>query len=111
ERGTVRISDKVFEDRQRLLHCAAHCNLANVQNLNGIRNLNGIQKYATITCTRCKRFGGHMSLLGKAALAMWWDMSTSRRPEFEHWHTHEHFPERLGILGFHRATRWTSADG
>ena len=52
-----------------------------------------------------------MSLLGKAALAMWWDMATSRRSEFEHWHTHEHFPERLGIPGFRRATRWTSADG
>ena len=52
-----------------------------------------------------------MSLLGKAALAMWWDMSISRRSEFEHWHTHEHFPERLGIPGFRRATRWTSADG
>ena len=52
-----------------------------------------------------------MSLHGKAALAMWWDMSASRRAEFEHWHTHEHFPERLGIPGFNRATRWTSADG
>jgi hypothetical protein len=52
-----------------------------------------------------------MSLLGKAALAMWWDMAASRRSEFEHWHTHEHFPERLGIPGFRRATRWTSADG
>jgi len=50
-------------------------------------------------------------LLGKAALAMWWDMAAPRRPEFEHWHTHEHFPERLGIPGFLRATRWTSADG
>lgn len=52
-----------------------------------------------------------MSLLGKAALAMWWDISHSRRSEFEDWHTHEHFPERLGIPGFRRATRWTSADG
>ncbi len=52
-----------------------------------------------------------MSLLGKAALAMWWDMSAARRPEFEHWHTHEHFPERLGIPGFQRASRWASADG
>ena len=51
-----------------------------------------------------------MSLLGKAALAMWWDMPASRRSEFEHWHTHEHFPERLGIPGFRRATRWMSAD-
>src|SRR5690242_17099324 len=51
-----------------------------------------------------------MSLLGNAALAMWWDMSQARRVEFEHWHTHEHFPERLAIPGFRRATRWTSAD-
>lgn len=52
-----------------------------------------------------------MALLGKAALAMWWDMSAARRAEFEHWHTHEHFPERLAIPGFRRATRWTAADG
>jgi hypothetical protein len=42
---------------------------------------------------------------------MWWDISHSRRSEFEHWHTHEHFPERLRIPGFRRATRWTSAEG
>ena len=52
-----------------------------------------------------------MALSGKAALAMWWDMAPARRREFEHWHTHEHFPERLGIPGFRRATRWTSAEG
>lgn len=52
-----------------------------------------------------------MSLLGKAALAMWWGMAPARRSEFEHWHTHEHFPERLAIPGFRRATRWTSATG
>ncbi|MDM0014832.1 hypothetical protein QTH87_20480 [Variovorax sp. J22P168] len=33
------------------------------------------------------------------------------REDFEHWHTHEHFPERLGIPGFRRASRWTSASG
>jgi len=52
-----------------------------------------------------------MSLLGKAALAMWWDVSAEARPELEHWHAHEHFPERLGIPGFLRASRWTAADG
>lgn len=52
-----------------------------------------------------------MSLLGKACLAMWWDMAPAMRVEFEHWHSHEHFPERLGIPGFLRATRWTSATG
>lgn len=52
-----------------------------------------------------------MSLLGKAALAMWWDMAESHRADFEHWHAHEHFPERLGVPGFERASRFMSADG
>jgi len=52
-----------------------------------------------------------MSLLGQAALAMWWDIAGETRVEFEHWHSHEHFPERLAIPGFLRASRWSSADG
>jgi hypothetical protein len=52
-----------------------------------------------------------MSLLGGAALAMWWHVTPGMRGEFEHWHSHEHFPERLGIPGFRRASRWTGADG
>ncbi len=52
-----------------------------------------------------------MYLLGKAALAMWWDMAPEVKAEFEDWHSHEHFPERLAIPGFHRATRWTSPTG
>jgi len=52
-----------------------------------------------------------MSLLGEAALAMWWDITGETRVEFEHWHSHEHFPERLAIPGFLRASRWSSADG
>ena len=52
-----------------------------------------------------------MALLGKAALAMWWDMAAHARADFEHWHAHEHFPERLGIPGFRRASRWRGADG
>lgn len=52
-----------------------------------------------------------MALLGKAALAMWWDVAPDRLLEFEHWHAHEHFQERLGIPGFRRASRWTSAEG
>jgi hypothetical protein len=52
-----------------------------------------------------------MAMLGKAALAMWWDVAPYLRAEFEHWHAHEHFQERLGIPGFRRATRWTSAEG
>lgn len=53
--------------------------------------------------------GIHMALLGTAALAMWWNMASDMRAEFEDWHSHEHFPERLGIPGFQRCSRWTSA--
>lgn len=52
-----------------------------------------------------------MPLLGKAALAMWWDMAAAHRSEFEDWHSHEHFPERLRIPGFQRGSRWSSASG
>lgn len=52
-----------------------------------------------------------MALRGKAALAMWWDMAAEALPEFAHWHAHEHFPERLSIPGFRRASRWVAADG
>jgi hypothetical protein len=51
-----------------------------------------------------------MALLGQAALAMWWDVSHDVRDEWQDWHTHEHFPERLSIPGFLRASRWTDAD-
>jgi len=50
-----------------------------------------------------------MSLLGGAALAMWWDVAGDVRAEFEHWHSHEHFAERMAIPGFRRASRWRSA--
>ncbi|WP_205964274.1 DUF4286 family protein [Ramlibacter agri] len=42
---------------------------------------------------------------------MWWNMAPEHRADFEDWHTHEHFPERLGVPGFRRASRWTRADG
>ncbi|MEO7548564.1 MAG: hypothetical protein ABIT82_09090 [Ramlibacter sp.] len=50
-----------------------------------------------------------MALMGKAAVAMWWHIAPEHREEFLDWHTHEHQPERLGIEGFHRGTRWTSS--
>ncbi len=52
-----------------------------------------------------------MPLLGRAAVAMWWDMASAMRTEFEDWHSHEHFPERMGIPGFLRGSRWASASG
>lgn len=52
-----------------------------------------------------------MALAGTAALAMWWDIAAEVRSDFEHWHAHEHFPERLSTPGFLRASRWRSSDG
>jgi hypothetical protein len=52
-----------------------------------------------------------MALLGTAALAMWWDIAPAVKADFEDWHAHEHFPERLAIPGFRRGTRWSSASG
>jgi hypothetical protein len=49
-----------------------------------------------------------MSLLGKAAIAMWWDIRPEQRSEFGDWHSREHFPERMSIPGFRRGSRWTS---
>lgn len=51
------------------------------------------------------------AMQGQAALAMWWDIAPGMRDEFEHWHTHEHFPERLALPGFLRASRWADAGG
>ena len=51
-----------------------------------------------------------MAFLGQAAVAMWWNIAPEHREEFEHWHSHEHFPERMGIPGFLRGSRWSSID-
>src|SRR5262245_23453849 len=50
-------------------------------------------------------------MLGDAAIAMWWDVPPEVRAEFEDWHSHEHMPERLGIPGFLRGTRWVALSG
>ncbi len=47
----------------------------------------------------------------RAALAMWWSMAAEWQAEFRHWHSHEHFHERLALPGFERASRWRAADG
>ncbi|MGB3500214.1 MAG: hypothetical protein WBA44_01220 [Mesorhizobium sp.] len=47
-----------------------------------------------------------MSLLGNAAVAMWWNVAEEHRPRFHEWHSKEHLPERLGIAGFRRGSRW-----
>ncbi len=52
-----------------------------------------------------------MTFLGEGAVAMWWDIAAANRAEFEDWHSHEHFPERMSIPGFLRGSRWASSEG
>lgn len=47
-----------------------------------------------------------MPLLGEAAVAMWWNVAEEHLTEFHEWHSKEHLPERLGIPGFNRGSRW-----
>ncbi len=50
-------------------------------------------------------------MLGRAAVAMWWNVAPEVRAEWEHWHSSEHMPERLAIPGFLRGTRWIAESG
>src|SRR5258708_29829340 len=50
-------------------------------------------------------------MLGRAAVAMWWDIAPEMRAEWEDWHSSEHMPERLAIPGFLRGTRWVAESG
>lgn len=50
-------------------------------------------------------------MLGRAAVAIWFDTTAQVRAELEDWHSHEHMPERLRIPGFLRGTRWIAASG
>lgn len=52
-----------------------------------------------------------MPLLGTAAVAMWWTITSEGLAEFREWHSKEHFPERMGIPGFLRGSRWEAEDG
>ena len=52
-----------------------------------------------------------MPLLGKAAMLLSFDVVQDAIPEHDEWHTHEHFPERLSIPGFLRASRWVAFRG
>lgn len=47
-----------------------------------------------------------MPMKGNAAIAMWWNVAAPDRAEFHEWHSKEHFPERLGVPGFLRGSRW-----
>ena len=47
-----------------------------------------------------------MGLLGRAVLAFWHDIEAGGDDDFNHWHTAEHIPERVGIPGFLRGRRY-----
>lgn len=49
-----------------------------------------------------------MPLHGQAFLALWNDIARPREPEYDHWHTREHVPERVAVTGFHGARRYVS---
>jgi len=51
-----------------------------------------------------------MALSGSAAMVLFYDIEEQAVADHDHWHTHEHFPERLGIPGFLRASRWVAVD-
>ncbi len=52
-----------------------------------------------------------MALMGKAVLAIWNDVAPGGEAEFNHWHTKEHVPARVGIPGFLRGRRYEALSG
>jgi hypothetical protein len=42
-------------------------------------------------------------------MLLFYDIVPDAVAEHDDWHTHEHFPERVGIPGFLRASRWVAA--
>jgi len=52
-----------------------------------------------------------MSLLGKAAVAIWHDVHPEARGDYFEWHNREHMAERVGIPGFLRGRRYCALGG
>jgi hypothetical protein len=52
-----------------------------------------------------------MPLVGSAVLAIWNDIAPGGDAEFDHWHTSEHIPERVGVPGFLRGRRYNVIAG
>jgi hypothetical protein len=50
-----------------------------------------------------------MALAGKGAIIIWNDITPEGRDQFYDWHLHEHIPERLGVPGFRRGSRFIAA--
>ena len=51
-----------------------------------------------------------MAFRGNGAMVLYYDIAPDAIADHDDWQTHEHFPERLSIPGFLRASRWV-ADG
>jgi hypothetical protein len=51
-----------------------------------------------------------MALSGSAAMVLFYGIEEQAIADHDHWHTHEHFPERLGVPGFLRASRWVAVE-
>jgi hypothetical protein len=49
-----------------------------------------------------------MALSGEGAMVLYYDIIPDAVEDHDDWHTHEHFPERVGIPGFLRASRWVA---
>ena len=52
-----------------------------------------------------------MPLLGKGVAAIWHNVAKQDQADYNHWHCHEHVPERVAIPGFLRGRRYVSIDG
>lgn len=52
-----------------------------------------------------------MPLMGSAAMVLGFDIVPESMAEHDDWHTHEHMPERLGVPGFLRGSRWRAVRG
>ena len=50
-------------------------------------------------------------MLGHGALVLFIGLAEGTDGAHDDWHTHEHFPERLSIPGFLRASRWKGTAG
>jgi hypothetical protein len=50
-------------------------------------------------------------MLGSSALTLFITLARGSEASHDDWHTHEHFPERLAIPGFLRASRWRGPSG
>lgn len=52
-----------------------------------------------------------MGQLGYGAMLTWYDIAAGGDAEHEHWHSHEHIAERVGITGFLRGRRYVAVSG